>query len=286
MIISASRRTDIPAFYAEWFMNRIRAGFCIVPNPFNSRQISRISLKPEDVDVIVFWTRSPRPLLAHLDELDARGYRYYIQYTVLGYPRALDPKTPPLEASFDTFRAFAERIGPARVVWRYDPIVFSNLTGLTFHQEQFERIAGALEGHARRCVISVMTPYRKIQKRMRTSVTLTEDDIGALAPAMRASAGAHGMTIQSCAVDLQRFGVPPGKCIDDDYIKAIFGIDVTGVKDPVQRAGCNCVASRDIGVYDTCLFGCAYCYATASPAQAKANHAAHDPHAPALVGGL
>ncbi|MBC7325158.1 MAG: DUF1848 family protein, partial [Moorella sp. (in: Bacteria)] len=116
MIISASRRTDIPAFYARWFINRVRAGFCTVPNPFNPRQVSRVSLQPEAVEVIVFWTRNPAPLLPYLDELDARGLRYYFQYTVLGNPRALDPHCPPLPQALVTFRRLAERVGPQKVI--------------------------------------------------------------------------------------------------------------------------------------------------------------------------
>ena len=122
MIISASRRTDIPAFYAPWFVNRLRAGYCTVPNPFNRRQVRRISLLPQDVDVIVFWTRSARPLMPFLDELDERGYRYYFQYTLLAYPPPLDHGVPSLEDALDTMRALAERVGPRRVIWRYDPI--------------------------------------------------------------------------------------------------------------------------------------------------------------------
>ena len=144
MIISASRRTDIPAFYAPWFMNRMRAGYCTVPNPFNRSQVSRISLRPEDVDVIVFWTRNPRPLLPALDELDDRGYRYYFQYTLLDNPRTLDPKSPPVDAAIATFQTLAERIGPARVIWRYDPSVLSSATGADFHLERYARIAAAL----------------------------------------------------------------------------------------------------------------------------------------------
>jgi hypothetical protein len=132
MIISASRRTDIPAFYTPWFMNRIREGFCTVPNPFNRQQISRICLLPADVDVIVFWTRNPRPLITHLDELDQRGYRYYFQFTLLDYPRLIDVKMPGLAASVETFCRLSERVGPERIVWRYDPMVLSNQTGVDF----------------------------------------------------------------------------------------------------------------------------------------------------------
>src|SRR5262249_45409981 len=135
MIISASRRTDIPAFYAEWMINRIRAGFCTVPNPFNRHQVSRVSLCPEHVDVIVFCTWNPRPLMGRLGELDSRGLRYYFQFRILGYPRELDPKSPSVTAAVETFKALSDHLGPSRVIWRYDPLIFTSLTTAAFHRE-------------------------------------------------------------------------------------------------------------------------------------------------------
>lgn len=295
MIISASRRTDIPAFYTPWFLNRVRAGYCTVPNPFNRSQVSRVSLRPEEVDVIVFWTRNPRPLLPHLAELDERGYRYYFQFTLLDNPRSVDPKTPPVETAIETFQALAAQVGPQRVIWRYDPIVWSTATDAAYHLERFARIAAALHGHTSRVVISVMDVYRKAAQRLRALAPQGIEIIAApaenppdFAPLMHglaALAAEHGMEIQSCAeeLDLARYGITPGKCIDDDYIRRVFGLELNLKKDPSQRAACGCVASRDIGMYDTCLFGCVYCYATNSFAFAGANHAAHDPAGEALI---
>lgn len=296
MIISASRRTDIPAFYAEWFMNRIRAGYCTVPNPFNHKQVSSISLKPEDVDVIVFWTRNPRPLFPYLVELDERDYRYYFQYTVLDNPRQIDPKTPPLEASLKTFCELSHRLGANRVIWRYDPIVFSQLTGAEFHRQTYQTIARALKGYTHHSVISVVDIYRKAGKRLRE---LSEQGVELIAydgqPSERFDdlmyslawlAGENDMEIVSCAenLDLQPYGIQPGKCIDDEYIRKNFGLDVVHKKDPTQREACGCVVSRDIGIYDTCLFGCQYCYATTSFERAKDHYDQHDPRAPSLIG--
>ena len=166
-IISASRRTDIPAFYAEWMVHRLREGYCTVPNPFNRNQVSVISLRPEDVDVIVFWTRNPRPLMPYLEELDSRGYRYYFQFTILGYPREIDRKSPPVAAAVQTFRELSERLGPSRVIWRYDPIVFTGLTPPAFHRENFQRLAESLRDRTRRSVVSIVDMYRKTESRMR-----------------------------------------------------------------------------------------------------------------------
>ncbi len=295
MIISASRRTDIPAFYSRWFMNRIRAGYCTVPNPFNPHQVATISLAPPDVEVIVFWTRHARPLLPFLDELDRLGYRYYFQYTLLDNPRLLDPRTPSLPVALDTFRQVSDRIGPERVIWRYDPIVFSQLTGPSFHRERFAHIARELRGRTRRVVISVMDPYRKTEKRMsqlsgqglevvpqggRPSGRF-DDLMGALVR----TAGENGMEITSCAeeIDLRPYGVQPGKCVDDDHIKRVFGLAVSARKDLSQREACGCVVSRDIGMYNSCLFGCCYCYATSSFERARKNWRDHNPQSPSLL---
>ena len=293
MIISASRRTDIPAFYAEWFMNRIREGYCTVPNPFNAKQVSRISLRPRDVDVIVFWTRYAGPLLPHLEELDRRGFRYYFLYTLMNNPRELDPKSPNHEKSMETFRALSDRVGKEKVIWRYDPIVFSTITNPDFHMETFQRLAEKLHGHTRRCIISFVDMYRKATARLRVlekkGIRIYEqeaEELDRLIETMIAAATANGMDLRTCAEEqgVCSKNILPGKCIDDRLIQKVFGVDVTHRKDPSQRPACGCVASRDIGMYDTCRFGCVYCYATASFERARERYAAHDPTSPSLTG--
>jgi len=295
-IISASRRTDIPAFYAAWFINRVRAGYCTVPNPFNPNQVSWVSLKPEDVDVIVFWTRNPVPLMPYLHELDERGLRYYFQYTLMNNPRSLDAKAPLLHASLETFKRLAEQIGPERVIWRYDPIVFTPQTDAYFHLTTFATIAKALRGSTTRAVISIMDPYPKAQGRLnylaRQGMPVWLPDSNApefmlLMSGLAEIAAQNDLDLVSCAedLDLSRYGIRPGKCIDDDYIQKVFGIEVTHQKDPYQRRACGCVESKDIGVYNTCLFGCQYCYATQSFAQAVRNYKEkHHPESPSMIG--
>jgi len=293
MIISVSRRTDIPAFYAKWFMNRIREGFCTVPNPFNPKQVSRISLEPQDVDVIVFWTRYPRPLLPFLDELDERGYRYCFLYTLMNNPRELDPKSPSHKKSLNTFRELSHRIGRDKVIWRYDPIVFTRISDWNFHSETHQRIAEELKGRTSRCIISIVDIYRKVTRRLKLleeqGIRILEppgEKFGELMKSMSDSAAMNGMNIQSCAEapDPALHGIPPGKCIDDVLIHRVFGLDVSHRKDPSQRSDCGCVASRDIGMYDTCLFGCIYCYATTRLDRARERHRNHDPASPSLAG--
>ena len=292
MIISASRRTDIPAFYARWFMNRIREGYCTVLNPFNPKQVSRISLKPEDVDVIVFWTRFPGPLMPYLSELDERGYRYYFLYTLMHNPRVLEPKSPSYRKSLHAFRHLAERIGREKVIWRYDPIVFTGITDASFHMETYRHIAEQLKGHTNRSIISIVDIYRKARKRLKLLeeqgifiMQPEEEKINELMKRISASAAINGIQIQTCAEDpkFASYGIQPGKCIDDKLIRHVFGLEVPHLKDPSQRSHCGCVASRDIGMYDTCLFGCVYCYATARFDRAGERHSKSDPDAPSLT---
>jgi hypothetical protein len=270
MIISASRRTDIPAFFAGEFMAAVRAGFIDVPHPRDPRKVSRISLKPEDVDLIVFWTRNPKPLLTHLPELDARGFVYYFQFTILDHPRILDPGCPPADEVVAVFRELAAAIGPDKVVWRYDPIVLSELTNSAYHQRKFENLAAALSGATKRVMISLVDCYRSVVPRLRglerQGIHVRPPgraELAELIPALVAEASARKMDIFSCAeeFDLRPWGVGPGKCIDDDLIADFLGRRLPLRKDPRQRKACGCVESRDIGIYGTCLHGCIYCYA-------------------------
>lgn len=288
VIISASRRTDIPRFYAKWFMNRIRAGYCTYPNPFNPTQVVRVSLAPEDVDVIVFWSKNPRPLMQYLPELDGRGYRYYFQFTVNGYPREIEPRIPSLEESLATFKELSRMVTPERVIWRYDPIIWSAAFDEEYHVSRFSQIATALQGCTKRVVISFLVHYRGVEKRMAWVAGLRPCTPGnpALASLLRRMADlsrSMGMEIGSCALpyDLRPFGISPGKCIDDELIYRVFGVKVPPHKDTGQRPACRCVESRDIGVYGTCRHGCVYCYATGLPG---ARLEPHDPDSPSLVG--
>ena len=289
MIISASRRTDIPAFYTPWFMNRLRRGWCRVPNPFNPHQVSELSLRPEDVDVIVFWTRDALPLLPHLKELEERGYRYYFLVTLMENPRRIDSQCPPLRVALRTFQTLSDRIGPEKVIWRYDPIVLSSLTNPGFHKQVFARIASRLQGYTKGCIVSLMHPYRKVMSRFAgKGIELTaweEKTLGDLMKSLARDAHERGIEISSCAsaADLDTYGISRGKCVDDTYISRVFGVEVTHRKDPSQREACRCVMSKDIGMYDTCLFGCLYCYATSSFERARANYRSHDSASPSLT---
>jgi hypothetical protein len=292
MIISASRRTDVPAFYAEWFVQRVRAGYGEVPNPMNPRQVARVSLLPEEVDAIVFWTRNPMPLLSKLPELDALGLCYYFQFTLCGYGRPIEEQNPSPANAITAFKRLSSTVGPERVIWRYDPLVFSEATTADFHLKNFEFLSTALKGFTRRCVVSIWDNYRKLGSRLEAlsaqGVHLWQPGqakLDRLLPRLVELCAANGMEIVSCAeeVDLERYGVKRGKCVDDELIQRLFGFEVCHKKDGAQRPACGCVESRDIGMYNSCLFGCSYCYATTSFSTAATNRRKHNPDSASLI---
>jgi len=296
MIISASRRTDIPAFFSDWFVNRIREGFCTVPNPFNPKQVSTIKLDVNNVDVIVFWTKYAEPMVKHLPELDEMGYKYYFHYTITDYPHELEPNSPVLPKVLDSFKRLSERIGPGRVIWRYDPILLSNLTDAYYHCNKFEQIANELEGYSNRCVVSIADLYRdvlvRIQKLNASGLEVeTEQDkiiqkLDLFMINIAESALSRGLEITSCAeqIPLEKFHIERGKCIDDEYILREFNLHVSKTKDRSQRPECGCVSSRDIGMYNSCSFGCEYCYATNLCSRLRKPTTEHDPESPSILG--
>lgn len=295
MIVSASRRTDIPAFYGEWFMNRVKEGFALVPNPFNPRQVKRVDLTPGQVDTIVFWTKNPAPMLPRLGHLDRLGYRYYFLYTLNTYPSVIEPFVPPREEAISAFRELSRSIGPRRVVWRFDPVLISDVTPEAWILENFSSLARELEGVTERVIVSFARYYRSVRRHL-DGIGKSENigfhdisgDMGAMrriAKALADAARERGIAITSCAEthDLSGTGVEPGKCIDDGLIRSAFGIEVPSVKDRSQRPECGCVQSQDIGCYNTCVHGCVYCYAASRRAAIPVNRALHDPRGPSLV---
>jgi len=299
-IISASRRTDIPAFFPEWFMKRIRSGFFHRLNPFNTRQVRRVSLDPADVDVIVFWTKNPQPLLKYLHELDQRGYRYYFQFTLNPYDSRFEPNLPTLDERIDIFRRVSSDIGPGRVIWRYDPIILSNATPPEFHVENISRIASALHGSTQRLMFSFFSFYAKLKSRIRElelrhGITICDTSPGCynqhvhdLVRHIGRIATRYDMAAFSCAEerDFSSQGIQHGSCIDGALITALFGLPPRFAQDRHQRGACRCVESIDMGMYDTCSFRCVYCYANRSGKGIEINLMKHDPESASIIGSF
>jgi hypothetical protein len=284
-IISASRRSDIAAFYSRWLLRRLEEGYCEWIHPFTGR-LERVSLHPEDCLCIVFWTRNPAPLLPALGDLEASGHVPCFHFTVTGYPKPLESHNPGLDLSLRRLRELAERVGPESIIWRYDPIVVSSLTPAAFHLEHFASIAQRLEGLIRRVYFSFVDPYGKTRKNFERlsrehGVRFFEPDASGrrdLALRLRDIAARRGMTLHACCEDeLVGEGVEKGRCIDLDAIRRLRPDALEPLKRRPTRAGCGCTESVDIGAYDTCTFGCSYCYATRSREAALARLREHDP---------
>ncbi len=287
MIVSASRRTDIPAFYSQWLMGRLREGFVCVRNPMNFHQVSKVSLAPEVVDCIVFWTKNPQNIMASLKEITEMGYSYYFQFTLTPYDLSLEHYLPPKSELVEVFKTLADLIGPQRVIWRYDPILLTDEISPAYHVKKFEALGRQLAGYTERCVISFVDLYGKTKRNTQglNLRSLTEGEMYELGSALADLGDAYGITLSTCAeaVDLTEVGIRPGACIDSELIKKISGVPLRAKKDRNQRRECRCAASIDIGAYNTCGHGCLYCYANHNPTSGQKNLREHDPNSPFLA---
>jgi hypothetical protein len=261
VIISASRRTDIPAFFPEWFASCVSAGRAEYRNPYSGKPAA-VSLRKEDVAAFVFWTRNPSPFLPALDRLEREGFRSLFQFTLTGFPPELEPSVPAFEEAVSAFRRLSETIGPGRVLWRFDPLFPGEPPDALV--ARFDRVSSSLSGLTARCTVSIAHPYRK-------SLRTTRDLGGIWEPSDRfreavlsavAIGRARGFDLRSCcSPPLVEWGIPPAGCVDGDSIKNLWPDAEIPVSPSPVRPGCLCSASRDIGSYRTCRHGCVYCYA-------------------------
>jgi hypothetical protein len=306
VVISASRATDIPSFYAEWFMQRLRDGFVRWCNRFTGRA-QFVSF--EKARAVVFWTKHANPMLRHLHELDARGINYYFTYTVNDYDaEKIELHVPPLAERIFTFRMLSNMIGKHRVVWRFDPLILTRSVTVDALLDKIHGVGSRIYPYTEKLVISFIDigRYRKVcQNLVSGGCTdcreFSSEDINRIAGGLQEMNRQWGLDIATCAesADLSPYGITHNKCIDDGLMKRLFGrdgvlMDFLGctpaaeglltetegkrtkmLKDPGQRKSCRCVPSKDIGHYDTCTHGCLYCYATTSPNVARLNYQRH-----------
>ena len=289
-IISVSRRTDVPTFYGDWFMGRVRAGWVRYPNPFGG-QVYEVSLKPEDVAAFVFWSKYYGPFTGALRELDSMGYRFYCHYTITGLPRIFERRVADTKKAIAVFHKIAEVYGPERIIWRYDPIVMSDTYDTDEHLRTFERLARQLAGSTQQCYFSFMTWYGKVKRQFSQlrrvegirckNPTLPERR--RLAEELSNIAGGYGITCYSCCEDALVDGsIRKGRCVSGKLVSALFPEVGKSWKAAPTRDECGCTKSIDIGVYDTCPAGCLYCYATRSQHVASERRREHDSAAPML----
>ena len=288
IVLSVSRSTDIPAFYAQWFVERLQAGWCGWINPFN-QQKHRVSF--DKARMIVFWSKNPRPMLERLDEVEALGFKqYYFQFTLNDYvAEGLEPNVPPVAERIDTFKQLSDRIGKERVIWRFDPLMLTEKISVDVLLARIGNIGRQLKGYTEKFVFSFIdiSAYRKVQKNL-TGLGVREflsDDQVEFARGLAELNREFGLELATCGelADLSEYGIRHNKCVDDELMMRLFHNDVElmdfigaeydmfngwqikkSKKDKGQRKACGCIVSKDIGAYNTCPHLCRYCYANFS----------------------
>ncbi|MDF2500255.1 MAG: hypothetical protein K0Q77_969 [Anaerosporomusa subterranea] len=288
MIISASRRTDIPAFYSEWFIKRLREGFAYIKNPRNSQRIASVQLNADVVDCIVFWTKNTQPMLSQLDTIDTMGYPYYFQFTITPYDEQVEKGLPAKSEIMETFKRLSDKIGRHRVVWRYDPIIVNEQLSVQYHFDMFGKMCDILGGYTNKCTFSFIDLYAKMQKSAKGIVDSEVNtlNINQIAQGFSAIAKGHSLELATCSelIDLSSYGIAHASCIDQAMIEDVIGCSIRAKKDTNQRLDCACMDSIDIGAYDCCSHGCVYCYATTSENLVRKNRQLHESDSPMLIG--
>jgi hypothetical protein len=283
MIISASRRTDIPCLFGEWFINRLRAGWVLVRNPMNHAMLSRIPLSPDIVDCIVFWTKDAANIIPRLQTIEDMGYKYYFQFTLTPYGSDIEKNLRGKADIEDTFIELSGRIGKERVLWRYDPVVLNDRIDAAYHKERFLRMCEKLYKHTESITISFADIYPKLKTGLLREIT--DEEIDRLGSFFGRTAKSYGLRAFACCekTDLTVYGIEKSACINKALIEKICGCPLDLAPDKNQRSGCGCCESIDIGAYNTCPNGCVYCYANSGTA-AERRYKSHDPAGELLCG--
>lgn len=284
VIINTGQRTDIPAFYAEWFANRLKEGFVCVRNPYNNHQVTRYRLDPSVVDVIGFCTKNPAPMFAYMDLLKDYGQYWYV--TITSYGRDIEPNVPDKHQLIDDFKRLSSIVGEKAVGWRYDPIFLSERYPIEYHLRAFKKIAEELDGYTETVVISFIDLYPKVKRNFPEARKVSKEERLILGKEMIRIVSDHGMIVKPCAEgdELAAYGADCSGCMTiRDYEKAI-GRHLNAPKRKGAREACACYLSCDIGAYNTCRHLCRYCYANAEPSKVLEHSKLHDPGSPFLIG--
>ncbi len=290
MIISASRRCDIPSHFGQWFINRLKDGYVLIQNPYNPHRVSKALLTSETIDIIVFWTKNPIPFLKHLPEIDSTGTPYYFEFTLTPYDKSVEKNLPEKQLLIDVFRHLSAKLGKNRMVWRYDPIIIDEIFTIDYHIKNFSDMASQLKNNTTRCVISFVDNYKNVASRMgkNPAYAMSVESMLKISEAFSTIANENDLEIYTCAekLNLEKYGIKHGSCIDKTLIENILGSRIIDTKDKNQRAECLCLESIDIGTYNCCTNGCGYCYALQNENAAVDNMKRHNPNSPMLLGDL
>lgn len=287
MIIQTGLRTDIPAFYSQWFLNRLKAGYVLVRNPYDPGMVTRFRLSPDVVDAIGFCTKNPAPMLPHMEAL--KGYGQYWYVTITPYGTDIEPNVPPKEQVMEDFKKLSSLVGIDSVGWRYDPIFLSGDYPLERHLADFEKMAHNLAGYTKTCVISFIDLYRKVQRNFPEARAVSKADRLVIGQEFVRIGKKYGMEIKGCGEgrELEPYGVNCDGCMTIETYEKAIGEKLLAPKQRVKGRGeCACHLTCDIGQYDTCAHFCRYCYANTNAAAVRRNMKNHDPDSPLLTGKL
>ena len=286
MILNTGMRTDIPAFYTEWFMNRLREGFVMVRNPYDPDQVTRYRMDPEVVDILVFCSKNPAPLLPYIDELKKFGLYFFV--TITPYGSDIEPNVPDYKEVFGTFKILSRQIGKKRTVVRYDPIFLSGKYDKDLHLGFAREMAETLEGFTDRVVISFIDLYEKTKRNLPGVSSVSFKDQRELSEELVKIFAPHNITVQSCfeAAELSEVGVDISGCMTQTLMEDANSLKLAPPKMNPARPGCSCLMGNDIGAYNSCPHLCRYCYANYDEKEVRKNLLLHDPSSPLLIGGL
>ena len=284
MIINTGQRTDIPAFYAEWFANRIREGTVCVRNPFNPKQVSRYRLDPAVVDVIGFCTKNPAPMFPYMNLIAEYGQYWFV--TITPYGKDIEPYVPDKHKLLTDFKHLSDIVGVNSIGWRYDPIFITDTYSLEYHLSAFEQIAEALSGYTDTVVISFIDLYKKVKRNFPEVREVSREDQLYLGTKMIQIAKKYGMTVKPCAEGnmLEEYGADCSGCMTVATYETAIGNKLSVPNQKTNRQECACYIACDIGAYDTCMHLCRYCYANNDPKMVERNLKLHDPKSPFLIG--
>jgi len=283
-IISVSRRTDIPAFYSDWFMNRLKEGYAGYVNPFGGQKYI-VSLKPEDVTCFVFWSKNYKPFIKKLETIKEMGYKFYFNYTITGLPQIFECNLVEKDIAIEKLKELSSLYSQKHINWRYDPIIISEATDYNFHVKNFENIASTLEGYVERCYFSYAIQYGKVKRNFdkfqsENNIKIVEPDANLrikLANELADIAGNHGIKMLTCCGDnLLSQKIAKAHCVDGKIIEELFYKKGFKLGEKPTRKECGCTDSADIGSYDTCPHGCIYCYANMNKKVANIRYEHHD----------
>lgn len=288
MILNTGSRTDIPAYYGKWFYNRVREGYVLVRNPYFPAQVTKYLLRPEVVDVMVFCTKNPEPMMNN-DEFKNLISTFDIFWfvTITPYGKDIEPFVPPKEQAIQSFQTLSALVGKQRISWRYDPVFITDKYSVKEHIKQFRAMAGALADDTSQCVVSFIDLYEKTKKNFRGIRSVTAEEQEQLITAFAEIAGKFGMQIHLCCenVRLVQSNVDADGCMSKTVLENALGCKLEVPHKQAARKECDCLLGADIGAYNTCGHGCLYCYANYDMATVAANRMNHNPSSPFLIGG-